>query len=67
MRVCLDARCLRKTVTGLGRYAEQLIRGLAAIDRTTDYVVILAKDYECQPVEQANSQIVRFGGRLDTL
>jgi len=67
MRVCLDARCLRKTVTGLGRYAEQLIRGLAAIDRTTDYVVILAKDYECQPVEQASFQIVRFGGRPDTL
>lgn len=63
MRVCLDARSLRDTVTGIGRYAEQLIRALAAIDRTTDYVIILSPHYHGTIVRQENFSTVRLPSR----
>jgi alpha-1,3-rhamnosyl/mannosyltransferase len=54
-------------VTGLGRYAEQLIRGLASIDHTTEYVIILDPAYKNEVVSQANFTDVRIKGRPDTL
>lgn len=67
MRVCLDARCVRHTVTGLGRYARHLIEALAAIDRTNEYLVVLDPNYKGSLVRQANFSEVRLPGRPDTL
>ncbi|MFH1569283.1 MAG: glycosyltransferase family 1 protein [Gemmatimonadota bacterium] len=59
MRVCLDARALRGAVTGLGTYARQLIGHLAALDRETDYVVLLRSDYPGSVASQPNFREVR--------
>lgn len=40
MRICLDARPVRGVTTGLGRYALNLIRHLALIDRENEYLVL---------------------------
>ena len=40
MRICLDARSLRDQMTGLGRYAANLVRQLALLDRDNEYLVL---------------------------
>ncbi len=40
MRICIDARSLRDTVTGLGRYAAHLVGQIARLDRENEYIVI---------------------------
>ena len=40
MRICLDARPVRGVTTGLGRYALNLLRHLALIDRENEYLVL---------------------------
>lgn len=40
MKVCIDARSLRSTATGLGRYALNLVTQLALLDKENEYVII---------------------------
>ena len=40
MRICLDARSLRATPTGLGRYAANLVHHIAQLDQQNEYIVI---------------------------
>lgn len=54
MRICLDARRISHVAEGHGRYEEQLVRGLATIDRENDYIVVLNTRYRDPVVEQAN-------------
>ena len=40
MKICLDARQIRRYPTGLGSYARSLVKHLAAVDGDNDYVVL---------------------------
>lgn len=40
MRVVLDARQVEDTLTGVGRYAENLVRHLARLDQENEYIVL---------------------------
>ena len=52
MKICLDARQLRQAKTGLGRYAVNLVRQIAAVDSENEYV-ILRRDPGETPLTQA--------------
>lgn len=40
MRICIDARTIKETVNGIGRYSLNLLRPLAVLDRENEYVVL---------------------------
>ena len=54
MRICLDARSLRLRPTGLGRYAAQLVSGLARLDQQNEYVIVRRPSHLGPIVEQEN-------------
>ena len=54
MKICVDARSLRVTPTGLGRYAAQLVTNLARIDKQNDYVIVRRPSPLGPIVEQQN-------------
>src|SRR5262245_50610664 len=59
MRVCIDARNAKAGMTGVGRYAINLVRHLAGIDTCNEYVVLRHSTYGRQIVEQENfSEVV---------
>lgn len=59
MRVCIDARNVKGVPTGLGRYALNLVRHIARIDRSTDYLLLRHADYGRPLVRQENfSEVV---------
>ena len=45
MKICLDVRELREVKTGLGRYALNLVRQIAAVDGENEYVVLRRQSY----------------------
>ena len=53
MKICLDARQLRRYPTGLGSYAKHFVQHLAAVDDDNEYVV-LRHDAQSPIVEQDN-------------
>jgi glycosyltransferase involved in cell wall biosynthesis len=53
VRICLDARQIRRYPTGLGSYAKYLVQHLAAVDDDNDYVV-LRHDSNSPVVEKHN-------------
>ena len=67
MRVCIDARCLGFTAPGLGHYAENLIRALAAIDPDDEYVVLLNRSFPGGIARQENVLEIRTTGRPDSV
>jgi glycosyltransferase involved in cell wall biosynthesis len=54
MRICIDARSLRPTPTGLGRYAANLTGHLARIDKDNEYIIIRRPSSLGPIVEQPN-------------
>jgi len=44
MRIGIDARGLRPALDGIGRYTRNLVRGLLAADRETEYVLFILPD-----------------------
>src|SRR5581483_1780704 len=62
----LDARMLGPTPSGLGTYARELIRALAARDSHHSYVVIRTADSPSPIASGVNVREVTIGSRLDT-
>lgn len=59
MRVCIDARNVKAVPTGLGRYALNLVRHIARVDRTTEYLLLRHADYGRPLVRRRNfSEVV---------
>ena len=54
MKICLDARELREVKTGLGRYALNLVRQIAAVDGENDYIVLRRRSYHEPLVDAEN-------------
>ena len=54
MKICIDAREVREVITGLGRYALNLVRHLASLDRKNEYVVLRRASYPYPLVAQDN-------------
>lgn len=54
MRICIDARSLRDTPTGLGRYAAHLVRHIAQLDQQNEYIVIRRPSHHGAIADQAN-------------
>ena len=61
MRICLDARQLREVKTGLGRYAENLVREIASLDQENEYVVLRRSSYPNSLALADNFTEVRVG------
>lgn len=59
MRIGIDARFYGPRMTGIGIYAQELIKNLLKIDKENQYVVFLRKkDYDNFPIEQKNVEKV---------
>ncbi len=54
MKICIDARSLRDTPTGLGRYAATLVSHIARLDRQNEYVIVRRPSLHGPIAEQAN-------------
>lgn len=54
MRICIDARSLRDVPTSLGRYAADLVRHIAALDRANEYIVVRRPSRHGPIADQAN-------------
>lgn len=54
MRICIDARSLRDTPTGLGRYATYLVRHIAQLDQQNEFIIIRRPSHHGAIVNQAN-------------
>ena len=67
MRVCLDARGIKRTMTGHGRYERELIRAIARIDRDNEYIVVLNNRLRERVIDQENFLEVRLPGRQTSL
>ncbi len=67
MRICLDARQAREVMTGLGRYALNLVRELAKLDQDNEYIVLRYDDYPSPLVTQANFQEIIVPYHISTL
>jgi glycosyltransferase involved in cell wall biosynthesis len=63
MRILIDAREARKVISGLGRYALNLVRHLALIDRENEYIVLRHPSYPEPLVVQENFReiVIPFG------
>ena len=66
MKICLDARQIRRYPTGLGSYAKSLVKHLAVADSDNDYVV-LRHDSDAALVEQENFTEVALPYTIFTL
>ena len=66
MRICLDARQWRGTVSGLGRYAVNLVRQLAALDHQNEYIVLLHASRHEALVTQPNFTEIRLPYKISS-
>jgi len=66
MKICLDARQIRRYPTGLGSYAKYLVQHLAAVDDDNDYLV-LRHDSDSPVVEQHNFSEITLPYTIFTL
>ena len=53
-RICIDARSIREIQTGLGRYASNLIKGIAQLDPENEYTLIKRSVVKKKLIEQDN-------------
>lgn len=54
MRICIDARNIRESPSGLCRYAMHIVCGLAAIDHENEYLILRDKRFQKKIVENKN-------------
>ena len=54
LRIGIDGRGIFKELDGIGRYSLNLIRGLASVDRTNEYVIFKNKELEDKITEEKN-------------
>lgn len=58
MRICIDARWIFPELSGIGLYTQELIRALAEIDRTNEYLLLFGSEEvaeRTQPCFSGNS------------
>ncbi len=66
MRVVLDARQVEDTLTGVGRYALNLVRHLALLDRENEYIVLRRTGVAQALVTQDNFRELRVPFHIST-
>lgn len=66
MRVVLDARQVEDTLTGVGRYAGNLVRHLALLDRENEYIVLRRTSAARPLVTQGNFREVQVPFHIST-
>ena len=54
MKICIDARNIRKSPSGLSRYAQHIVCGLAAIDKKNEYFILRDKRFQKRIVDNEN-------------
>ena len=62
LRICLDARNIKPFMTGMGRYALNLVRGLAELDHENEYILLTDPSYRGRIVDQPNFREVPVAG-----
>lgn len=62
LRICLDARNIKPVMTGLGRYALNLVRGIAELDSDNEYVLLKNPSYKDKIVDRPNFREVPVAG-----
>jgi glycosyltransferase involved in cell wall biosynthesis len=63
LRIGIDGRAIYKTVDGIGRYSLNLIRNLAAIDRTNQYFIFKNPEIKERIADGSNFHEVEVGFR----
>lgn len=66
MRICIDARSLRDQMTGLGRYAANLVRHLALLDPENEYLILRRPSRREVLVEQGNFTEIVLPGDISS-
>ena len=54
MKICIDARNIRKSPSGLCRYAMHIVCGIAAIDKKNEYFILRDKRFQKRIVDNDN-------------
>lgn len=54
MRICIDARNIRESPSGLCRYAMHIVCGMAAIDHENEYFILRDKRFQKRIVDNKN-------------
>ncbi len=54
MRICIDARNIRQSPSGLCRYAMHIVQGLARIDKENEYIILRDKRFRKRIVDNDN-------------
>ncbi len=54
MKICIDARNIRQSPSGLCRYAMHIVQGLAKIDQENEYIILRDKRFRKRIVENEN-------------
>ncbi len=67
MRICIDARSLRDTPTGLGRYAAHLISHISRLDQQNEYIVIRRPSRHGTIAEQDNFREIAMSYDISSL
>jgi glycosyltransferase involved in cell wall biosynthesis len=62
LRICLDARNIKPVMTGLGRYALNVVRGIAELDSDNEYILLKNPSYKDKIVDKPNFQEVPVAG-----
>ncbi len=66
MRICIDVRSIKNIPTGLGKYAYQLVKGLAEIDQVNEYVLLQRTMIAKPVIEQPNFTSIYFPTDIDS-
>ena len=56
MRICIDARNIRQSPSGLCRYAMHIVCGMARIDKENEYLILRDKRFRKKIVDNPNFQ-----------
>ena len=67
MRICIDARSLRDTPTGLGRYAAHLVSHISRLDQQNEYIVIRRPSRHGTIAEQDNFREIAMSYDISSL
>lgn len=67
LRICLDVRNIKPVMTGLGRYAQNLVRGIADLDIDNEYILLKNPSYLDTIVDRPNFREVPMAGDISSV
>ncbi|MFQ5769240.1 MAG: glycosyltransferase, partial [bacterium] len=67
LRICLDVRNIKPVMTGLGRYALNLVKGIAELDSDNEYILLKNPSYEGAIIDRPNFREELLAGDISSM